>query len=63
MEHGSIRPTWLHQRRLNFERWEEFILSICLWLPVKETTDWMLDHTDSELVQRMDLGKSSYIEV
>ena len=31
---------------------------IFLWLPVKEITDWMLDHADSGLVSRMDLGKS-----
>ena len=41
----------------NFGRWEE---SICLWLPAKETTDWILDHTDSGLVtKRIDLGKST----
>ena len=36
-------------------------LSICLWLPVKETTNWILDHTDTDsgLVKRMDLGKST----
>ena len=35
------------------------ILSIYLWVPVKETVDWIVDHPDGGLVCRMDLGKSN----
>ena len=28
-------------------------------VPVKETVDWILDRSDSGLVKRMDLGKST----
>ena len=42
MENGSIHG------RVAFELGR--ILSICLWLPVKESTDWMLDHADSGLI-------------
>ena len=28
-------------------------------VPVTETSDWILDHPDSGLVQRMDSGKST----
>ena len=45
--------------KIERSEWYKSILSICLWLPVKKTTDWMLDHADSELVSRMDLGKST----
>ena len=31
--------------------------------PVKETADWILDHSDSGLVKRMDLGKSTFCSV
>ena len=39
------------------------IFLIRLFVPVKETAHWILDHPDSGLLQRMGLGKSKLKQV